>query len=273
MKEKLTILILVILTLSSCSIKFNKTENIWMSEVKKIKWIYFDKTDENWKDEYWICHTCTPENWFTKDGWELDETWDYPVYNFADNRKCEKIAYEKWRCIKWWFKITWYSNEKEIFCAITGWKVISWINECKINSETKTLYEYFNNYFIEVKKDIPPLELIVANKKNTDLSAEITLNNCVDLVKKETYITYSCDALINEIFVNNTDKNLKNWDTVNYRKFREIYNWFESSSMNNKKKLVSVDFKNLEWKKFIIEPDVAFWFDYSDELKELYLKK
>jgi len=30
--------------------------------------IYFDKKEKVWKDNYWVCHTCTPENGFMADG-------------------------------------------------------------------------------------------------------------------------------------------------------------------------------------------------------------
>ena len=30
--------------------------------------IYFDKETKEWKDNYGICHTCTPENGFNADG-------------------------------------------------------------------------------------------------------------------------------------------------------------------------------------------------------------
>lgn len=272
MKKNIPFLFLLIFLLSSCNTIFFKNSDIHEEKTIIKTWIYFDETDQKWKDEYWVCYTCTPENWFTKDGWELDESWKYDKYIFTNNRQCERIAYEEWRCIKWWFKITWYVNEKEIFCAITWWKVVSWIDECERDWKIKNLDKYFDEYFQKNDQNLPPLELIKANKISTDLSAEINLSNCKDIEKLETYLIYSCDATINEIFTKNTDKEIKIWDILKYRKFRENYDNFKSEDMNNKKKLVSVKFDTFENENFIIEPDVAFGFDYSDELNELFKK-
>lgn len=32
--------------------------------------IVFDEKSKRWVDKYWICHTCTEENWFSKD-WKI----------------------------------------------------------------------------------------------------------------------------------------------------------------------------------------------------------
>lgn len=55
--KKLSLFILLLIT-TSCN-------NIKSSEMIPL---HFDKEKKVWRDGYGICHTCTEENGFTKDG-------------------------------------------------------------------------------------------------------------------------------------------------------------------------------------------------------------
>jgi len=86
-----------------------------------------------------IENTCL-NNW-----WQILDKVDYEVCVFEDNKQCEINALESLECPIWWFKITWYENSKEMYCKITWWEVIAWIDKCTKNGEESHLEEYFIN--------------------------------------------------------------------------------------------------------------------------------
>lgn len=115
------------LLLSSCSLFVN-----W----ENVRWKDVDVSLNSWK--------IIEINW-----WTLEDLWDYKIYNFEDNKKCELYAFKNWLCPKWWFKITWYDNNKEAFCHITWGEVIAWIDKCTFNWEEKVLDQFYTEYIKE----------------------------------------------------------------------------------------------------------------------------
>lgn len=51
--------------------------------------IHFDKLTKEWKDEYGVCHTCTPENGFSLDGYILQEPQERARLCYAEKMKSD----------------------------------------------------------------------------------------------------------------------------------------------------------------------------------------
>ncbi len=109
---------------------------------------------------------------------------------------------------------------------------------------------------------LPPSGLILGNIQNTQLSADVTLRDCETVFAEGIYVTYGCQADINEIFSGETQT------TITYHHTLEGNSeTFSGAEYNGVRRLISVDeFEPGIWS----DPDVAYSFDYSDGLAEIF---
>lgn len=86
--------------------------------------IYFDAKEKAWKDNYGICHTCTPENGFGENGEMLDE-------NIPTEIPAHTLAGTTWEWIE-----TGYSNDEIITPADSGMFTVTFSNDMSFSSTT-----------------------------------------------------------------------------------------------------------------------------------------
>lgn len=172
-----------------------------------------------------------------------NDNWSFWVCVFEDNRQCEEWALYKGECREGGVKITWYDNEWQIYCAITGgevdmqnqvcikkdWKLCK-INEASIDCEAEVSLptsSYLDvNLNLDWKDYLVKFEFPYSWRNNFHYRTLENNSILFDYIPKEE--TFS-NMLFSINFAKKTDYeaelNQTDWIPLNNELLKEFGNW------------------------------------------------